>query len=312
MKKDKVKHKCSIIVNEKWKLLYRIGSGSFGETYEAINESTGKRFAVKLENADKKKLYSEFKCYKMFRDIKGIPQVFFFGPLYEYQCLVLELLGPSLEDLFNFCHRRFSLKTVCLLADQMLEIIENVHKKAFIHRDIKPANFLMGIAENFNKLYLIDFGLSKMYMDKNIHVQFRDNRNLTGTPRYVSINTHNHCEQSRRDDLESIGYLLIYFLNGSLPWQGIKAKSKLHKYEKIAELKISSQVDNMLFKNIPPEFKTYLNECRSLSFEATPDYKHLRGLFSEIAKRQNFNFDYVYDWNSKYLLNNNNNITLVK
>ena len=301
LKNNKFNHQCTILINKEWKLLYKLGSGSFGETYEAINESTGKRFAVKLEkyenNKNKLKLNDEYKCYKIFRGVEGVPQTYHFGQLYEYQCLVLELLGPSLEDLFNFCNRKFSIKTVSLLALQMLDVIERVHDKRFIHRDIKPANFLMGIDENFNKLYLIDFGLSKQYWNKktNSHIPFRTDRNLTGTPRYVSINTHKHFEQSRRDDLESIGYLLIYFLNGSLPWQGIKATTKSQKYEKIAEMKVGSQVLD-LCKNIPEEFVIYLNYCKSLPFDANPDYNHLRNLFIKISIKEKFEFDDKYDW----------------
>jgi serine/threonine protein kinase len=180
------------------------------------------------------------------------------------------------------------------------DIIERVHEKYFLHRDIKPANFLMGIDENYNKLYLIDFGLSKPYMNKKTktHIPLRADRNLIGTPRYVSINTHKHFEQSRRDDLESIGYLLIYFLNGSLPWQGVKAHTKIQKYEKIAELKINSQVED-LCKNIPKEFITYLNYCKSLAFESTPDYIYLKNLFYKISETENFLFDNQFDWNIK-------------
>ena len=200
----------------------------------------------------------------------------------------MDLLGPSLEDLFNFCSRRFTMKTVLMLADQMIGRIEFVHNKNFIHRDIKPDNFLMGIGRHCNKLFLIDFGLAKKYRDNRTrqHIQYREDKNLTGTARYASINAHlgkkhglnlvctkwtnsrlfcylpahvwlstlnekiylpylKHVgiEQSRRDDMESLGYVLMYFNRGSLPWQGLKAATKKQKYEKISEKKMSTPIE---------------------------------------------------------------------
>lgn len=132
----------------------------------------------------------------------------------------MDLLGPSLEDLFNYCKRKLTLKTVLLLADQMLQRIEAVHAKHFMHRDIKPDNFLMGNPTDKNLLYIIDFGLAKKYLISKTgeHIPYRDGKNLTGTARYASLNTHKGIEQGRRDDLESIGYVLLYFLKGELPW----------------------------------------------------------------------------------------------
>lgn len=157
----------------------------------------------------------------------------------------MDLLGPSLEDLFNFCSRRFTIKTVLMLADQMIGRIEFVHCKSFIHRDIKPDNFLMGIGRHCNKLFLIDFGLAKKFRDMRTrcHISYREDKNLTGTARYASINAHLGIEQSRRDDMESLGYVLMYFNRGSLPWQGLKAATKKQKYEKISEKKMSTPVE---------------------------------------------------------------------
>ena len=157
----------------------------------------------------------------------------------------MDLLGPSLEDLFNFCSRRFTMKTVLMLADQMISRIEFVHNKNFIHRDIKPDNFLMGIGRHCNKVFLIDFGLAKKYRDNRTrqHIMYREDKNLTGTARYASINAHLGIEQSRRDDMESLGYVSMYFNRGSLPWQGLKAATKKQKYEKISEKKMSTPVE---------------------------------------------------------------------
>ena len=158
--------------------------------------------------------------------------------------MVMDLLGPSIEDLFNFCNRKFSLKTILMIASQMLQRIENVHTRQFLHRDIKPENFLIGTSANAYKIYIIDFGLAKRYIQKDgTHLPYRDGKSLTGTARYASIYTHLGIEQSRRDDLEGLGYVIMYLLKSSLPWQNLKAENKKDKYERIMEKKISTTIE---------------------------------------------------------------------
>ncbi|XP_053707288.1 casein kinase I isoform X2 [Synchiropus splendidus] len=311
-------------VGNKYRLGRKIGSGSFGDIYLGANIATGEEVAIKLECVKTKhpQLHIESKFYKMMQgggeDILprssmsatqsrsidpmfaavGIPSIKWCGAEGDYNVMVMELLGPSLEDLFNFCSRKFSLKTVLLLADQMISRIEYIHSKNFIHRDVKPDNFLMGLGKKGNLVYIIDFGLAKKYRDARTHqhIPYRENKNLTGTARYASINTHLGIEQSRRDDLESLGYVLMYFNLGSLPWQGLKAATKRQKYERISEKKMSTPIE-MLCKGYPSEFSTYLNFCRSLRFDDKPDYSYLRQLFRNLFHRQGFSYDYVFDWN---------------
>lgn len=292
--------KMELRVGNKYRLGRKIGSGSFGDIYLGTNITNGEEVAIKLECVKTKhpQLHIESKFYKMMQGGVGIPAIKWCGAEGDYNVMVMELLGPSLEDLFNFCNRKFSLKTVLLLADQMISRVEYIHSKNFIHRDVKPDNFLMGLGKKGNLVYIIDFGLAKKYRDPRTHqhIPYRENKNLTGTARYASINTHLGIEQSRRDDLESLGYVLMYFNRGSLPWQGLKAANKRQKYERISEKKMSTPIEE-LCKSYSSEFATYLNFCRSLRFDDKPDYSYLRQLYRNLFHRQGFTYDYVFDWN---------------
>ncbi|KAL8153423.1 hypothetical protein V2J09_011183 [Rumex salicifolius] len=287
------------LIGNKFKLGRKLGSGSFGEIFLATNIQTNEEVAVKLESVKSKhpQLLYESKLYKILQGGTGIPNVKWYGVEAEYNVLVIDLLGPSLEDLFNFCSRKLSLKTVLMLADQMINRVEFVHSKSFLHRDIKPDNFLMGLGRRANQVYVIDFGLAKKYRDSTTHqhIPYRENKNLTGTARYASINTHLGIEQSRRDDLESLGYVLMYFLRGSLPWQGLKAGNKKQKYEKISEKKVSTSIE-ALCRGYPTEFASYFHYCRALRFDDKPDYAYLKRIFRDLFIREGFQFDYVFDW----------------
>jgi len=286
-------------VGGKFRLGRKIGSGSFGDIYIGTNIQTNEEVAIKLESIKSKhpQLLYESKLYKILAGGVGIPNVHWYGVEGDYNVMVIDLLGPSLEDLFNFCNRKFSLKTVLMLADQMINRIEYVHAKNFIHRDIKPDNFLIGIGKKANQVHCIDFGLAKKYRDPKTqqHIPYRENKNLTGTARYASVNTHLGIEQSRRDDLEALGYVLMYFNRGSLPWQGLKANMKKEKYEKIMEKKMSTPIE-VLCKHFPCEFVTYLNYCRSLRFEDRPDYAYLRRMLKDLFFRESYQYDFIFDW----------------
>lgn len=184
-----------------------------------------------------------------------------------------------------------------MVGDHMIQRLKTVHEKCFLHRDIKPDNFLMGLGKKQHIVYIIDFGLAKRYKDPRTgdHIPYRDGKSLTGTARYASANTHMGIEQGRRDDLESVGFVMIYFLKGKLPWQGIPAKTKKSKYNKIKEKKISTSVDD-LCKGLPKEFGKYMHYCRNLKFEEKPDYEILRKFLQDLSERMNYEHDYYYDW----------------
>ena len=209
----------------------------------------------------------------------------------------MELLGKSLEDIFQSQQKKFSLKTVCMIGIQMLDRLEFIHSKNIIHRDIKPDNFVLGLDNKSHIIYILDFGLSKKFRSSRTHqhIKFSVNKKLTGTARYASINALRGCEQSRRDDLEAIGYVLMYFLRGSLPWQGLHVNKGEDRYKKILVKKKGTSAEE-LCKTFPSEFAEYINYTRNLEFEADPDYKFLRGLLTTVLEKQKCGFDFYYDW----------------
>ena len=209
----------------------------------------------------------------------------------------MELLGKSLEDIFQTQQKKFSIKTVCMLGIQMLDRLEFVHSKNIIHRDIKPDNFVLGLDNKKHIVYILDFGLSKKFRSSRTHqhIKFNVNKKLTGTARYASINALRGSEQSRRDDLEAIGYVLLYFLRGNLPWQGLHVHKGEDRYKKILNKKKSTTAEE-LCQGFPKEFVEYVKYTRNLEFEADPDYKFLHGLLVSVLKKQNEVYDFWYDW----------------
>ncbi|KAF6992588.1 hypothetical protein CFC21_112277 [Triticum aestivum] len=279
-----------------------IGTGSFGEIYHGTDAETKEEVAIKLESLRARfpQLIYEAKVYRKLQEQAGIPNVRWFGVEGDYSALVMDLLGPNLQDLFESCDAKLSLKTVLMLADQMIDRVECLHTNSFVHKDIKPQNFLMGRGKSANLVHLIDFGIARKYMETSKHgkqhIPYRENMmGLQGTPRYASINNHLGIEQSRRDDLESIGYMLLYFLRGSLPWQDADARNHRETHDMIKDMKMATSPEE-LCRGHPAEFASYLIYCRSLGFEDEPDYAYLRKLFKDLFVQQGFEYDYVYDW----------------
>lgn len=298
------KSKFHIIVNDRYVIAKLLGSGSFGEIYAGIDNKLpktdpNKLVAIKLEkhSKDTQLLNNESKLYTyLYREHKGIPRVFWSGTQDEYNVLVIEILGPNLETLFELCGHQFTLKTVIIIAQELLKIIQYIHSRGVVHRDIKPENFLIGLQSN--ELYVIDFGLCKFFKNPDrTHIPPTKSKKLVGTIRYASLNSHNGMELSRRDDLISIGYMLIYFIKGHLPWQGLCTKDTPRdvNYNLIKQCK-QNTTNEQLCQCLPKEFKLYMDYVCSLGFSDKPDYNYLFNLFTQLFKKNAFEYDDNFDW----------------
>ena len=279
----------------KYTCVKKLGKGSFGSIYQAVYGK--EEYALKFEDRKKNNDLLQNEAAIM-NYLKGpnIPTVKSYGFTSSYNILVMQLLGRDLEHHFKK-RKKFSVKTVCMLGFQMINILENIHEKHILHRDIKPENFVMGLNQNSKIVYLIDFGLAKKYRSMSTLIQYplTMKKKFTGTARYASINALKGYEHSRRDELESLGYIFIYFLKGKLPWQNIKVKDKEEKFKKILQKKLEIS-SNELCLGIPKEFEIFLEYVKNLKYDEKPDYNMLKDLLYKIMKDGNYKNDYIYDW----------------
>ena len=282
----------TIVINK------QLGKGGFGQIYLGRNIKENIPIAIKVEeNGTRSHLFLEYEILKEISGEEGIPHVYKFRQGRNHNYLIMELLGKSIDKLFSENKKQFSYKTIFQIGYQMIERIEYVHSKGYIHRDIKPGNFVMGKGDKNKIIYIIDFGLSKRYIEKitKKHIPYKEGKGLTGTARYVSLFTHYGIEQSRRDDIEGIAYNLIYLAKGKLPWQGVKTKNKKEKHKKIMESKLFYTPDK-LCKDLPEEFVNLLNYARELDFEQKPDYKNIKMTFKNYIVSNGGVLNWEFDW----------------
>ena len=339
------------IINGNYNIIKLLGYGTLGEIMLAFDNTTRKLRAIKFElfGAKNAQLKHEFTVYEQLNTIEnkpppkkeennksnkfksetiskimnnyvdsltnkiiGIPQVYLFDIIEgKYSYMVMDFLGPSINDLFQLMQKKLSLQTVCMIGIQMICRLEYVHEKGYIHRDIKPENFVAGVDEDSNTIYIIDFGLSLRYKDKKTgtHIPYREKRQMVGTVRYASINAQIGIEQSRRDDIESVGYVLVYLALGRLPWMRVgKEKGKGH-LAKVLEKKLITPPE-ILCKKLPRQFAFLFQYLRKLKFEERPDYNMIKCLFGELfiskfdlAKNEMFSFDWFIEINKENKIN---------
>lgn len=293
---------------DKYVIIKKLTSGAFGDIFLAKAKDTNKDVVIKAEKNNRyKQLIHEYKILQILTRSNNsvMPKLYDIGKInFENQirhAFAMERLGLSLEELFKHCNKKFSLKTVLMLADLLIGRIEFIHYKNFVHRDIKPDNFMFGRKmQAIKNLYIIDYGLAKQYRNAitYTHNKMTSGKSLVGTARYCSLNAHIGFEQSRRDDLESIGYCLVYFAKGQLPWQGMPG-TKEEKYAAIKAMKETISVTE-LCDGLPNIFDEYFLYIRTLRYDETPNYIWIRELFTDEMKKRRMKFDYVFDWDDWY------------
>lgn len=271
-----------------------LGTGGFGCLFQCIDTSSGNdQLAVKLETCstnksdnNKTSLYLESKILKYLQGGIGIPKYISYISSNDFNFLIMELLGNNLEMLFSFCKNSFSLPTIINISIQMLNRIEFLHSKGFIHRDIKPENFVLGKRKHSKDVvYLIDYGLTKPFINNKTkaHIPYSEGKNFLGTPKYASPNSHLGIALSRRDDIISFIYCVLYFLKGSLPWENLKKKKDDHRYIDILNLKMGLISNNCYYKNgIHVNIMKAIKYAMNLKYEEMPDYKMIKGLIQEM------------------------------
>jgi serine/threonine protein kinase len=271
-----------MIIANKYKILEEIGKGAFGKVYKGENIRTKELVAIKVEkvNGDIKSLKYETQIYQAItsgQKTAGFLQVKWFGLIKDYYFMVLPLLGDSLGSFKRkFLDGKFSLNTIICFSIQMIQRLQYIHEKGFIHRDVKPDNFLFDLNTDVNNMYLLDFGFCKQYLlPDGSHIPMKTNKQLIGTPNYVSINIHNGIEPSRRDDLESVGYIMINLFYRDEEIKMTNMTEIIAFKFNIISTDSPEQEKKLGFQLVPQIIKDYLNYCKQLHFDETPNYDYL-------------------------------------
>lgn len=274
--------------------------------FVGLDRETKRRVLVKLEASDDPfpNLHFEHKLTALLQDCPGVPRLVWFGPSQGCTVFVRELLGPSLQDLFGYCGRVLSLKTVLMLGDQIISRVKLCHSRDYLHRNIAPRHFLIGTGFTAHQVHIIGFERCKRYRhrDTHKHIPYSEGKKLVCDPRFASLAVLAGAEASRRDDLEAVGYMLLYLLRGKLPWDGALTK------EAIKAARTSTSIET-LCQSVPSELQTLLQYCRSLKFEAKPDYSYLKRLLHDCFVREHYSSDFIYDWNVYYYVSSRQNKT---
>jgi len=262
------------IIGNKYLIEYKIGEGTFGTIYKGTNIRTKEQVAIKVEqiNNRTKLIKNESNIYQYLKDCKFVPNIKWFGKDTNNYYMVINLLGDSLNVVKEKQQQSvLTLKQTLQIGVQIIIILEQIHNKGLVHRDIKPDNFLFGLNNNVNKLFIIDFGLCKTYLNgDNKHIQIKSTSSLIGTPTFASINSHNCLELSRRDDLESLGYMLIYFVNINLSWQCIIENNQIMEHKQ----------NITRYDYVPSIIIKYMDYIKSLTFDEAPNYSYLTNMLS--------------------------------
>ena len=286
------------IIFKKYKINKEIGKGNFGKVYEGTNIQTTKKVAIKIEKKWSTKGQLERECYYLyFLKSPGFPKLISFGKTKTHNILIEELLGKNLNVLQKSQkNNKFSIKDTCMIGLQIIDRLEFLHSKYIIHRDIKPTNFLIG-KNNPSEIYIIDFGLAMKYRSSQTknHIQFTKTKGVTGNFSLLSVNGLKSMQQSRRDDLESLCYMLILFIKGKLPWGDVIGKTTTEIYYKILKLKIKIKEEE-LCESLPSEFLEFLKYCKKLEFNQNPNYEYLKNLLNNILLKIKEKNDFKFSW----------------
>lgn len=292
------------LVKDRWKIVSKIGTGGFGSIYEAFDCLTKESIAIKIESTSQLKQVLKMEV-AVLKKLHGHPHVCRFigcGRTEKFNYVCMSLQGKNLAELRRSCTANssrpaFSLSTTLRLGQQILRAIKSIHSVGFLHRDIKPSNFAMGRqSSNMRTVYMLDFGLARQYISTNslgaCRPEVRPPRpaaGFRGTVRYASVNAHRNIEMGRHDDLWSLFYMIVEFVNGALPWRKIKDKEQVGKMKQVYD-------HRLLLRHLPSDFKQFLEHIEQLDYYTEPDYAMLSSIFDRCIRRRGIKIDDPYDW----------------